>query len=78
MTAPAHPLRSASSAQVPGFGWLPPKLAEIRTVLQAWRSRHRYRRELERLRSSAPHLIEDIGLSREHAAREVAKPFWRA
>jgi uncharacterized protein YjiS (DUF1127 family) len=28
--------------------------------------------------SSAPHLIEDIGLSREHAAREVAKPFWRA
>jgi uncharacterized protein YjiS (DUF1127 family) len=78
MTAPGHALRAATSAQVPGFGWLPPKLAGIRAVLRAWRLRHRYRRELERLRNSAPHLIEDIGLSREHAAREVTKPFWRA
>jgi uncharacterized protein YjiS (DUF1127 family) len=23
------------------------------------------------------HLIEDIGLLREHVEREVAKPFWR-
>jgi hypothetical protein len=54
MTAPGHALRAATSAQVPGFGWLPPKLAGIRAVLRAWRLRHRYRRELERLRNSPP------------------------
>jgi uncharacterized protein YjiS (DUF1127 family) len=78
MAAPAHPLRSASSVQALGRGWLPPKFAEIRTVLGAWRLRYRFRRELERLMSSAPHLIADLGLSRELAARDVAKPFWRA
>jgi uncharacterized protein YjiS (DUF1127 family) len=72
-----HPLRSASSTQVFGRGWLPPRLAEIRAVLRAWRRRYRYPRELARLMSSGPHLIEDIGLSRTHADREVAKPFWR-
>jgi uncharacterized protein YjiS (DUF1127 family) len=78
MTAPAHPLRSAPSAQVLGRGWPRPQPAEITAVPGTWRFRYCYRRELERLRSSAPHLIEDIGLSREHAAREVTKPFWRA
>jgi uncharacterized protein YjiS (DUF1127 family) len=77
MTAPAHPLRSASSAQASGRGWFLPRVVEIGAVLDAWRLRYRDRRELERLMRSAPHLIEDIGLSREHADREVAKPFWR-
>lgn len=53
------------------------KLAEIRPLLDAWRRRHRYRRELKRLLRSGPHLVEDIGLSRQHADREVAKSFWR-
>jgi uncharacterized protein YjiS (DUF1127 family) len=77
MTAPAHPLRSAPSAQASGRGWFSPRVVEIRAVLDAWRLRYRYRRELERLMRSAPHLVEDIGLSRQHADREVAKPFWR-
>jgi uncharacterized protein YjiS (DUF1127 family) len=78
MPAPAHPLRSASSAQVFGRGWLRLRLAKCKAVLESWRLRYRYRRELERLMRSAPHLIEDIGLRNKHAAREVAKPFWRA
>jgi uncharacterized protein YjiS (DUF1127 family) len=52
-------------------------LAEIRAVIGAWRQRQRYRRDLQRLMTTAPHLIDDIGLLRTHADREMAKPFWR-
>jgi uncharacterized protein YjiS (DUF1127 family) len=77
MTATPRPLPAISSAQVSGRGWLRSSLAEIRAVLDAWRRRYRYRRELERLMRSGTHLIEDIGQLRRHADREVAKPFWR-
>jgi uncharacterized protein YjiS (DUF1127 family) len=77
MAAPAHPLRFASSARVSGRSSLPWRLAEIGAVFGAWRRRYRYRRELERVMRSGPHLIADVGLSRAHAEREVAKPFWR-
>jgi uncharacterized protein YjiS (DUF1127 family) len=77
MAATPHPLPAISSAQVSGRGWLRSSLAEIRAVIGAWRRRYRYQRELERLMSSGTHLIEDIGLVRKHADREVAKPFWR-
>jgi len=52
-------------------------LAEVEAALTLWRRRSRYRRDLARLRRSGPHLIEDIGLLREHADREAAKPFWQ-
>jgi uncharacterized protein YjiS (DUF1127 family) len=52
-------------------------VVEVRAVLRVWRRRFRYRRELARLRSSGPHLIEDIGLLQDEADREAAKPFWR-
>jgi uncharacterized protein YjiS (DUF1127 family) len=52
-------------------------VAEVRAVLRVWRHRARYRRELVRLRRSGPHLIEDIGLLKDEADREAAKPFWR-
>jgi uncharacterized protein YjiS (DUF1127 family) len=52
-------------------------LAESRAVLASWRQRSRYRRELERLLRSGPHLIDDIGLVRAHAEREAGKPFWQ-
>ena len=51
---------------------------EFRAVIETWRERHCYRRELERLMSTGLHLIADIGLSRTHAEREAAKPFWRS
>jgi uncharacterized protein YjiS (DUF1127 family) len=56
---------------------LPWHPVELQAVIGAWWQRHRYRRELRRLMSSGPHLIADIGLSRTHAEREAAKPFWR-
>jgi uncharacterized protein YjiS (DUF1127 family) len=76
MTALGH-LRSVWSGHKPGRGWVLSSLADIGRVFGAWRRRYRYRRELERLMSSGPHLIEDIGLLRKHADREVARPFWR-
>jgi uncharacterized protein YjiS (DUF1127 family) len=71
-----HPLRSASSALVCRRGSVVSSLAELTAVLGAWHQRYRYRRELARVMRSGLHLIVDIGLSREQAAREVAKPFW--
>ncbi len=53
------------------------RLGRTLEVLRVWRRRSRYRRELARLMRSGPHLIDDIGLLRAHAEREVAKPFWR-
>jgi uncharacterized protein YjiS (DUF1127 family) len=44
-------------------------------TLQLWRARGRERRALARLDD---HLLRDIGCSREEAARECAKPAWRA
>jgi uncharacterized protein YjiS (DUF1127 family) len=72
-----HPAQSLASAWVSTRGWLLFSLAEGRELIRASRQRYRYRCELLRLMRSGPHLIEDIGLSRKHAEREVAKPFWR-
>jgi uncharacterized protein YjiS (DUF1127 family) len=69
-----HPPRSVPVSR---RGSLVSSLAELTAVLGAWRQRYRYRRELARLMRTGLHLVVDIGLSREHAAREVAKPFWR-
>ena len=71
------PPRAVPSAQVFRRGALLSSLAAITVVLGTWRQRYRYRRDLKRLIKSGAHLIEDIGLSRAHTDREVAKPFWR-
>jgi uncharacterized protein YjiS (DUF1127 family) len=42
--------------------------------IAVWFNRHRQRRVLAEL---TPHLLNDIGVSREEALREAAKPFWR-
>jgi uncharacterized protein YjiS (DUF1127 family) len=53
-----------------------PLTAIRRLVLtfQEWRRRARSRQELSKL---SDHMLKDIGLSREAADREAAKPFWR-
>lgn len=43
-------------------------------VLGAWRHRHVTRQEL---RDLPPHMLRDIGLTRDEAMREADKPFWR-
>jgi uncharacterized protein YjiS (DUF1127 family) len=49
--------------------------AQAFDTVQLWRARGRQRRALARLDD---HLLHDIGCSREEAARECAKPAWRA
>jgi uncharacterized protein YjiS (DUF1127 family) len=46
-------------------------------VLDGWRARWHYRRELRRLLAVAPHMITDIGLTLDQAQREMVMPFWR-
>jgi uncharacterized protein YjiS (DUF1127 family) len=49
--------------------------ARVYDTLLLWRARGRQRRALARFDD---HLLRDIGRSREEAARECAKPVWRA
>ncbi len=44
-------------------------------LLLVWQRRHMERQALVAL---AGHRLDDIGLTREDLAREIAKPFWRA
>jgi uncharacterized protein YjiS (DUF1127 family) len=57
-----HQSRSSS-------GWL--------HTLFFWIERSRQRRQLGELAELNDHLLKDIGLSRDEALREAAKPFWR-
>ncbi len=43
-------------------------------VIAVWIERSRQRRALADLDD---HLLDDIGITRSEAAREIAKPFWR-
>ncbi len=52
-------------------------IADAQAAIRACLERHRYRRELRRLLRVAPHMIDDIGLTRPQALHEVEKPFWR-
>jgi uncharacterized protein YjiS (DUF1127 family) len=46
--------------------------------LRLWRARRRQRQALWAIAESDDrHLLDDIGVSREAALREAAKPFWR-
>ena len=51
-------------------------LAALRSVIATWRERMRFRRELEQMARDNPHLIDDIGLTKQQAEAEIAKPFW--
>jgi len=50
--------------------------AWLRT-LGFWIDRSRQRRQLGELAELNDYLLKDIGVSREEAMREAAKPFWR-
>jgi uncharacterized protein YjiS (DUF1127 family) len=46
--------------------------------ITAWQQRTRFRWELKRLARDNPHLIDDLGLTKEQVEDEVAKlPFWQ-
>jgi uncharacterized protein YjiS (DUF1127 family) len=50
------------------------RLSELAATLRLWCSRHRQRCALGELDD---HLLKDIGVARDEALREAAKPFWR-
>jgi uncharacterized protein YjiS (DUF1127 family) len=50
---------------------------DIAATIGLWLARSRQRRHLGELAEWDDHLLKDIGVSREAALREAAKPFWR-
>jgi uncharacterized protein YjiS (DUF1127 family) len=50
-----------------------PGVVHILRLVESWAERHRQRRALEALEDFR---LVDIGVSREQARREAAKPFW--
>ncbi len=61
---PAMPLPQSGSGTRQPRGW------------SSWLDRRRQRIALGEI-ADEPHLLRDLGLSREQALREAAKPFWR-
>ena len=53
-------------------------LAALRSLLAARRRRTRFRFDLKRIATDNPHLIDDIGMTKEDVEAEIAKlPFWQ-
>jgi uncharacterized protein YjiS (DUF1127 family) len=46
-------------------------------TLCAWSARCHERRALRELTELGDHFLNDVGISREEALREAAKPFWQ-
>lgn len=46
-------------------------------VLATWRERIRARWRLAQIVQENPHLLKDIGLTKQQVETETAKPFWR-
>ena len=52
-------------------------LATLRSIIATWGERIRFRWELEQKLKDDPHLIDDIGLTRQQFEAEIAKSFWQ-
>ena len=53
-------------------------LAALRNLIAERRKQAHFRFELKRIVTDNPHLIDDIGLTREEVEAEIAKlPFWQ-
>lgn len=60
----------------PTPAWDLPKAAP-RGLIATWRERISARWKLARMAQETPHLLEDVGLTRQQVEMEIAKPFWR-
>jgi len=49
----------------------------LAATIRLWIMRSRQRRHLAELAQWSDHLLRDIGVSRDDALREAAKPFWQ-
>ncbi|KUM24671.1 hypothetical protein AU467_06020 [Mesorhizobium loti] len=53
-------------------------LATLQNMIAAWREQTRFRWDIKRMSEASPHLIDDIGLTKQQAEQEIAKlPFWQ-
>lgn len=57
-------------------------LTVLRGIIAAWRERTwreriRFRWQLRQMSKENPHLIDDIGLTRQQVEAELAKRFWQ-
>lgn len=79
-------------ASVPDQAARPGKLTEpvsdrhltvLRSIVAIWRERRtlrertRFRWQLGQMLKNNPHLIDDIGLTKQQAEAEIAKRFWQ-
>ena len=55
----------------------PGSFAVLFDLVSTWEERARFRWQLDEMIKANPHLIGDIGLTRQQADTEIAKPFWR-
>ncbi|MBD9491984.1 DUF1127 domain-containing protein [Ensifer sp. ENS11] len=52
-------------------------LTTLRSIIATWAERIRFRWELEQKLKDDPHLIDDIGLTRQQFEAEIAKSLWQ-
>ena len=52
--------------------------AALLDTINTWEERKRFRWELDEMARVNPHLIDDIGLTKDELEAEIAKPFWKA
>lgn len=71
----AQPHNALASTSI-GFAF--PAIGGLAALPKVWRIRHHARRDLARMLASDPYLLGDIGLTEAAAAKESAKPFWKA
>jgi uncharacterized protein YjiS (DUF1127 family) len=67
---PIAPSRSATT----GYRFGPSSLLNI---LRTWEDRLRFRWQLKEMARTAPHLIDDMGLTKKQVEAEIAKRFWQ-
>jgi len=76
-SAPQQAVRAGAPAEPAEASRRHYGLATLRSIVATWRRRTRFRRELKRISEVSTHLIDDIGLTRQQAETEIAKPFWQ-
>ncbi len=68
---------ASASAPVEGARRQLLSFAAVRRTLETWEEREYVRSRLRDMLMTAPHLIDDIGLTRKQVEVEIVKPFWR-
>lgn len=66
-----HPIRIFQEIMVISYA------SSLMRYISRCQEQHYYHLDLLRLSNDAPHMIEDVGLTKEKVESELAKPFWR-